>query len=339
MNLLPFRQVLTKVLNTRLGKVDAIPVAIVTDPGVDDALMLLQALSHSKLDVQGVIPVRGNASSKRCLQNTLSLFEQVSRSTIPVYPGRPQKFSGKRIYGYNGLCDYFLPKANMLPQTTSGIEFLCEKLKNNKLLLILTAGLTEPAEVLSELEKNDPTALQNIIALSIIGGVINHGQEANCQHKDLTLTEANFNDNPVATKTVFDIASKNNIPIFLSPLDLTQSILVSTEDVKPLTHTNHPAATIAYNLIKNVPRNYKKRYGKGPDGHFRQPLHDTHSTSSLLHPEIYHGAWSSISFSLKPFKQKIDFDNTTSQNVFLLASIHMQRQKYINFLINDYKNF
>ncbi len=76
-----------------------IPVIIFCDPGVDDALMLLQMLNQKKFPIAGIIPVRGNASSQVCLENTLALCEYVGRTDVKIYPGKKEKFKGTRVYG------------------------------------------------------------------------------------------------------------------------------------------------------------------------------------------------------------------------------------------------
>lgn len=291
-----------------------IPVIIFCDPGVDDALMLLQMLRQKKFPIAGIIPVRGNASSKTCLENTLALCEYVNRTDVKIYPGKKETFKGTKVYGKFGLNGLILPKPKIMKaESVTGIRFATDFIKNNKTIIISTAGLTEPAEVLKVLEKNSPRTLKNIIGISMMGGVINITQEANFPVKGKRYTEANVADNPAATKALFDITQRYNIPIFLSTLDLTHSILVSKSDINALQTTKTPFAQCVYRLIYNVPKHYKNRFGKGPDLYFRQPIHDVHASCCLIWPEMYLGQWK-------------------SKNIFLLSLPHIFRKRFIETL-------
>jgi inosine-uridine nucleoside N-ribohydrolase len=334
---LNFDHILNQLLKTRLLAASArIKVVIFCDPGVDDMLMLLQMLSSQKVEILGIIPVRGNASSKICLRNTLALCEYIGRTDIKIYPGKSAPFVGLPVYGKNGIGQLKLgtPKY-MKPELESGISFACNIIKKEKIILISTANLTEPAEVLTYLKKKYPESLNNIMAISMMGGVVNHTQEANYPFIKNKYTEANFGDNPKATKKFLDITVYHKIPIFLSTLDLTHSILVSKTDILSLKNIKNPAAECAYNLIINVPKHYRLKFRRGPDGEFRQPIHDVHASSCLLHPELYQGQWVTLNIS----KKKLNIINNKSGNIFLLTMAYINRKEFIGNFINDCKNF
>jgi inosine-uridine nucleoside N-ribohydrolase len=316
------------------------PVIVFCDPGVDDALMLLQLLGAQSLyKVVGIIPVKGNISSQVCLENTLELCEYIGRTDVPVYPGRKAEFTGVAVYGDRAMGSLVLPKAEkMKAQQTPGIEFAVEYLKHHQALIISTGGLTEPAEVLQKLSNDSPAALKNIRGISLMGGVINSTQEANFPVKGIRTSEFNVADDPEATKQFFDITAQYGISIFLQPLDLTHSALVSKTDVASLENINHPAAKAAYTLISNVPDHYQKRYKKGPDGEYRQPLHDLHSSTCLLHPELYRGRWVELEVSRDPSHNHFSIKKEGTGNVFLLSIPTPDRKKFIDAIVKDYKN-
>lgn len=312
------------------------PLIIFTDPGVDDLLMLLQILApQNKYKIAGIIPVRGNGSSQTCLDNTLSICEYLGRTDVKVYPGKKSKFKGFAVYGKHALNGLRLPPAKIKKaESISGIIFAYEFLKKKKAIIVSTAGLTEPAEVLNKLSRHSPLSLKNILGISLMGGVINTTQEANYPIKGKRLSEANVADDPTATKKVFDITAKYNIPIFLSTLDLTHSVLVSKSDVEPLRHCKNRAAKCAYKLITNVPQHYRRRFGKGPDQYYRQPLHDVHASCCLLHPELYYGRWVELNRKFSSFSIKKE----GAGNVFLLSTSFLDRKKFINDINDDYAN-
>lgn len=311
---------------------------IFCDPGVDDLLMLLQILgSQQKYSIAGIIPVRGNASSQTCLENTLAACEYIGRTDIKIYPGKKEKFKGFKVYGKHGLNGLRLPKPTVMKaESTPGIAFAYNFIQKQKVTLISTAGLTEPAEVLARLHHTSPRSLDNILGISLMGGVINASQEANYPITGKRFTEANVADNPRATKKLFDISEKHKIPIFLSTLDLTHSVLVSKTDAKALRKTNNAIEKCAYTLIKNVPQHYKKRFGKGPDQEYRQPIHDVHASNYLLHPELYCGKWVTLNVSTNAKNPHFSIKKQGAGNVFLLSLLPLNRSKFIQTVMSDY---
>lgn len=250
-----------------------------------------------------------------CLENTLALCEYVGRTNVKIYPGKKEKFKGYKVYGKRALNGLKLPKPKIMKaEITPGITFAYEFIKKNKTIIISTAGLTEPAEVLKKLEKESPRSLKNIMGISMMGGVINITQEANYPVKGKRMTEANFADNPKATQQLFKITQKHNVPIFLSTLDLTHSVLISQSDIQSLKNNKNRFAQCVYKLISNVPKHYQRRFKKVPDGKFRQPVHDVHASCCLLYPDLYYAQW-------------------RENNVFLLSLPPMNREAFIEVII------
>lgn len=335
-----FRQTLkSKSANTKKG----IKVIIFCDPGVDDALMLLQMLSSAHFQVVGIVSVTGNASCYQTTQNTLDLCEYVGKSDIAVYPGSMYKKLEKpetiSIYGKSGLGSLVLPKAKkMRIQSQNGIEFTKASLKREKHLLISTASLLELAKVFKELEKEQPSALHNVIAISMMAGVINAVQDANWPIAKKRYSEANLAYHVKSSKIVFDCCATHKIPIFLSPLDLTHSLLASETDIHRLKTAKNLAGKCAYRLMSKVPKHYQNYFGKGPNGKFRQPLHDLHASFCLLHPEVYTGQWVTLHLNtgLKPYQMNIV--DQSKGNVFLLDMHYAMRARYFTLYEDDLKN-
>ena len=62
-------------------------VIIDCDPGIDDALALMLALSSPELDVLGITVVCGNVPAKTGVENALRILKWMGRLDIPVYSG------------------------------------------------------------------------------------------------------------------------------------------------------------------------------------------------------------------------------------------------------------
>lgn len=327
-------------------KASIIKVLIICDPGVDDLLMLLQILSSSLYSVEGIIPVQGNTTCFHAVQNTLKVCELLGKFDIGIYAGSNyDKFASSQpaetaVYGENGLNSLELPPANQMKlKMKNGVDFVCDSLSNDKYLLVSTAPLTELATILNRLNKQTPKALKNIIAISMMGGVINQTQEANWPIHGERCSEANIGYDGPASKKVFDICTEHQVPIFLAPLDLTHSILASNNDIAFLKTIENVAGNLAVKLIENVPKHYQQRYQKGPDCQYRQPLHDVHAVSCLLHPEIYYGKWVTLTINDHIGPQHTEAHDNTKGNVYLLDMHYMHRQEFFFNFAHDLKNY
>jgi inosine-uridine nucleoside N-ribohydrolase len=327
-------------------KLSSIKTIVICDPGVDDLLMLLQILSSSFYEVVGIVPVQGNTTCFQAVQNTLNVCELLGKSTIGIYAGSgydpfaPPQAEETAVYGENGLNAHMLPTAlHMKLMSKSGIEFVCESLISDKYLLISTGTLIELAKIVEGLAKKYPEALKNIIAISMMGGVINATQEANWPIHGQRLSEANISYDTHASEIVFEIAASHKIPILLAPLDLTHSVLASESDVLMLSQIDNAASSLATKLIRNVPEHYQRRYQRGPDLHYRQPLHDMHAVSCLLHPDLYHGQWVRIRVDHELAPQHMHIVDDTDGNVCLVDMHYMQREKFFMRFADDLRSF
>ncbi|KAI0790769.1 nucleoside hydrolase [Abortiporus biennis] len=75
---------------------ERIPVIIDTDPGVDDVLAILLALSSPELDVRAIIVSYGNTDAESCYSNILKLYQAIARH-LDAHPDLRHKwpnFSG-----------------------------------------------------------------------------------------------------------------------------------------------------------------------------------------------------------------------------------------------------
>lgn len=65
----------------------SVRVILDTDPGIDDALAVLLALSSPEIQADGLTIVYGNCSMEQAVMNALSVLELVGFPQIPVYAG------------------------------------------------------------------------------------------------------------------------------------------------------------------------------------------------------------------------------------------------------------
>src|SRR5882724_6838437 len=90
-------------------------VIIDTDPGVDDALALLLAMSSPELKIEAITPVAGNVPLDLTLPNALRMVEIAGRTDIPVAAGARAPLMRRLVtatyaHGENGLGGAVFPE-------------------------------------------------------------------------------------------------------------------------------------------------------------------------------------------------------------------------------------
>ncbi len=333
-----------------VSNVDKINTLVFCDPGLDDALMLMQILASLKHKIMGIIPGAGNVPLQTTIFNTLRICELVHRKDIKVYPGckhpsnqsEAEMIDGTTVYGDDGLGGIVLPAPSVMKaETEDGIQFSVETIKKVKTMLISTGGLTDVYRVLSRLQQESPDSLKNILGISIMGGVVNAAQEANAPLGNARYAEFNILFDTTASKAVFELCARHQIQIFLSSLDLTHSILCSADDIQDLSRNveNSPVLEFAKALLEAVPDHYKNRFGKGPNNRYRQPLHDVHASACLMHPEIYESTQASVSVQDSgPEAGKMEISLNAEGNVHLLSIPYLYRNIFFSHLMKDIRS-
>jgi len=127
-------------------------IILVTDPGVDDALAILLALSSQELEVEALTTVVGNVSQEKANRNARQLLEFLGVDGVPVAPGaeRPlieEPRPDEDIHGPEGLGQASLPEPRLKPDERSAVELIVERAEElgGELTLIAVGPLTNIA--------------------------------------------------------------------------------------------------------------------------------------------------------------------------------------------------
>ena len=104
-------------------------VIIDCDPGIDDSLAIMLALSLESISVKGITIVCGNSPVEMGFGNAKKVLHFLKRLDIPVYQG--EKTPLKREYvnaldthGEDGLGESFLPEIPGYEQNETAVEFM-----------------------------------------------------------------------------------------------------------------------------------------------------------------------------------------------------------------------
>lgn len=180
------------------------PVIIDTDPGTDDAMAILLALSSPEIDVRALTVVPGNVTGEQGLENALKLVSLAGRCQIPVAGGAKRPLAQKLItaefvHGRNGLADIELPASACRADPRFGPDLIIEMVHAmpGQLTLVPVGPLTNIALAVLK----DPSIVPLVKEVVIMGGSITEGNVT-------AAAEANIYNDPEAAQVVFDAGWK-----------------------------------------------------------------------------------------------------------------------------------
>src|SRR5262249_8798501 len=122
------------------------------DPGHDDAVALLLALSSHEVELDGVTTVAGNQTLDKTTANALRLPESAGRADVPVAAGADRPLVRERIvaswvHGETGLDGPELPSPSGSALLEHAVDFLAARVRGRT--LVPTGPLTNVALLLA----------------------------------------------------------------------------------------------------------------------------------------------------------------------------------------------
>ncbi|MEJ5200697.1 MAG: nucleoside hydrolase [Anaerolineales bacterium] len=252
-------------------------VIVDTDPGVDDAMMILAALRSPELEVIGVTSVFGNASGYATAQNALRLVELEGNDNIPVARGSDRglvveaQMLGTMVHGEDGMGNTNppLPKGKWLD--ISAAQFIAQKvLENPRQVTLLAVGpLTNVALAL----RLEPRIVELVEQVVIMGGSIGAGGNIS------PVAEANIFHDPHAAEIVFSAG----LPLVMVGLDVTLKVIQTRQYLDKIKAANNPAGHLLRSILPCYQRYHDQAYGMGGDIH----THDPSALAYVLDPELF----------------------------------------------------
>ena len=178
-----------------------------TDAGVDDAIALMMALSHTNTDVKAITAVNGNVGVDKVTANIALILDHFDRD-VPFFTGcdRPLSASIQHsdgIHGADGLggATAKYPRSIRDVENEHGVLSLIRLANENSgnLTLLALGPLTNIALAVHL----DPEFVNNISKLVIMGGAIEARGNAS------TVAEFNIFADPEAAAVVFNAGFQN----------------------------------------------------------------------------------------------------------------------------------
>ena len=142
------------------------------DPGIDDALALMLALSLPGLDVVGITVVCGNVPVEKGVKNALKILELMNRTEIGVYAGEETPLIRPYVdamdtHGRDGLGESGLADSTVGQAKGDAVRFLADILLSQDDVSVIALG---PLTNLARLRQEYPDAFARIHNLVSMGG-------------------------------------------------------------------------------------------------------------------------------------------------------------------------
>lgn len=218
-------------------------VLIDCDPGIDDALALMLALSSPELDVLGITTVCGNVPARIGAENVLRVLKIMGRLDIPVYRGAEEPLrrayvSAQDTHGMDGLGESGYPRVTEACAKDGAVDFLLETLRREREVSILAIGpLTNIALAL----RKDREAFGKLDEFVSMGGSFkSHG---NCS----PVAEYNYWCDPDAAKEVFE-----GLPgkVHMVGLDVTRKLVLTPNILEYLLRLNRERGEFVRRIVR-----------------------------------------------------------------------------------------
>ncbi|HPT84283.1 MAG TPA: nucleoside hydrolase [Limnochordia bacterium] len=242
------------------------------DPGHDDAVAILVAAKHEKLDLRGITVVAGNQVLEKTLQNALKVCS-FAGIDVPVYAGQDRPLLRDQviaddIHGDSGLDGPQFPPPTKRAEEKSAVDFIIEEClqHDREIVLVPTGPLTNIALALLK----EPRIKQGIKEIVLMGGAYGLGNVT-------PSAEFNIFVDPEAAHIVFE----SGLPITMVGLDLTHQAKAYPEVVERIRRLGTPVAELVVELFAFFGDTYKRVFGfEAP------PLHDVCAVAHVIDPTL-----------------------------------------------------
>ena len=255
---------------------ERIPLIIDCDPGHDDAMAMMWALSApDRIDVKAVTTVAGNQTIEKVTYNAMRILTAAGRTDIPVARGASRALLKKSaqegapiVHGVSGLDGPKLPEPAFQPSELNAVQLMEKTLdeSDRKMTLLAIGPLTNVAALL--LARPDLT--DKIERAYIMGG----GTMGNWT----PAAEFNIWADPEAARIFFN----SGIDIVMAGLDVTQKAYVTREENEELRAQGNKMSVLAAELI-----DYFSQYHYKIEGFPGCTLHDPTAVAAILCPELF----------------------------------------------------
>ena len=261
------------------------PIIIDCDPGQDDAICLLLAMSSpDELDILGVTTVAGNVPLALTERNARQIRDIADRSDVKIYAGCSKPMvrdlvTAERVHGKTGIDGIEIVEPKQPLEDKHAVDFIIETLNGadrESITLVPMGPLTNIAQAFTK----DPSILEKVEQIVLMGGAMREGGNHSPS------AEFNILVDPHAADTVFRCGR----PITVMGLDVTHQVLATPERRDRIRAIDNEAARATAGMLDFFNRHDMVKYGS-----LGAPLHDPCTIAFLLKPDLFEGKLCNIS--------------------------------------------
>ena len=254
-------------------------ISIDCDPGQDDAINLLLAMSSpDELELLGVTAVAGNVPLGLTERNARIMCDLAGRMDTPVFAGcdRPLEralLTAESVHGSTGIDGTPIFEPTTPLQSVHAVDFLVDTLRAaepSSIILVPTGPLTNVAAAIAR----EPRILDAVERIVLMGGAMREGGNHSPS------AEFNIMVDPHAAQAVFRCGR----PIVAMGLDVTHQVLATQERIAAIAALDNPVANATAGMLSFFNRHDTEKYG-----FLGAPLHDPCTIAWLLDPDIFTG--------------------------------------------------
>ncbi len=255
---------------------ERIPIIIDCDPGVDDALAIILALHHPKVQLRALCSVTGNGNLENTTRNAKDILALCQRRDIPVYQGCGVALDGvqpetvESSFGDDGLGGYAASIAsdNEVRQEHA-VDFLLREISEHPGEITLFA--IGPCTNIAHAIRRDATFAGKVKRLIVMGGAKGTGNMS-------PVAEYNFWADPLAAKEVFEAGFPK---VDMIGLDVTNKIALGADVREMMRIFDTPISRFIYHATqKGVDDNWD--FARRPVA----PMHDVLTVGYLIDESI-----------------------------------------------------
>lgn len=300
------------------------------DPGHDDMLAIILALSSNDLDVLGITTVAGNQTGEKTYVNALRVLNLIGRTDVKVSRGfdKPilrELVTAPQIHGVSGLDGANLPEPKGNETHKHAVDFIIETIMNSpeKVYLVPTGPLTNVAVSLIK----EPRLKDHIEKIVLMGGAF---------HDSNFTPGAEFNIyvDPEAAKLVFE----SGIPIVMVGLDVTNRALLTFEDIDYIESLGGKVSSVIAPLLRFFGKANNEFFGF--DG---APIHDALAVSYLIDPTVLTLKHLHVDIETKgeftSGQTVVDYYNVTKKEPNAYVALDLDLPKFKKLIIDAIKYF
>jgi purine nucleosidase len=243
-----------------------------TDPGTDDALALMLALTSPELDVRAITVVPGNVTLDMGVDNALRMASLAKRCDIPISAGAHGPLFQKLVtaemwHGKNGLANVQLPASNCKLDPRFGPDLIIQLVhaSPHEITLVPVGPLTNIALAV----KKDPSIVPLVKEVILMGGSITGGNVN-------AAAEANIYNDPEAAQVVFQAGW----PLTMVGLEIGDRALFTRKYVDELGKMHGPINDFIHSVTEYLVGLSEKFGGPGT------PMYDPSAVAVAIDPTL-----------------------------------------------------